>query len=225
MYQITRGYKQGRAVLYYDVVDPVENKTTEMVPKDNIVKMCTEGQISNAKIQWWEGKPIVRCENKQLPLVRVDENGNIIGIATQAVRNGEKVQRDSQIGTQRSTREAVISVADKAVEVGKVSTRRPKRNIAYGGYDPKNVLEKQDLSRTIDLSGLRTIGDMFDYIAKDFRVQQVEKYKAEFGKKVKLDKELSGIGTAQLRAIQYGAATYLMNMLYDEIAEVYMKWQ
>ena len=225
MYQITRGYKQGRAVLYYDVVDPVENKTTEMVPKDNIVKMCTDGQISNAKIQWWEGKPIVRCENKQLPLVRVDENGNIIGIATQAVRSGEKVQRDSQIGTQRSTREAVISVADKAVEVGKVSTRRPKRNIAYGGYDPKNVLEKQDLSRTIDLSGLRTIGDMFDYIAKDFRVQQVEKYKAEFGKKVKLDKELSGIGTAQLRAIQYGAATYLMNMLYDEIAEVYMKWQ
>ena len=187
--------------------------------------MCTDGQISNAKIQWWEGKPIVRCENKQLPLVRVDENGNIIGIATQAVRSGEKVQRDSQIGTQRSTREAVISVADKAVEVGKVSTRRPKRNIAYGGYDPKNVLEKQDLSRTIDLSGLRTIGDMFDYIAKDFRVQQVEKYKAEFGKKVKLDKELSGIGTAQLRAIQYGAATYLMNMLYDEIAEVYMKWQ
>lgn len=225
MYQITRGYKQGRAVLYYDVVDPVENKTTEMVPKNNIVKMCTDGQISNAKIQWWEGKPIVRCENKQLPLVRVDENGNIIGIATQAVRSGEKVQRDSQIGTQRSTREAVISVADKAVEVGKVSTRRPKRNIAYGGYDPKNVLEKQDLSRTIDLSGLRTIGDMFDYIAKDFRVQQVEKYKAEFGKKVKLDRELSGIGTAQLRAIQYGAATYLMNMLYDEIAEVYMKWQ
>ncbi len=225
MYQITRGYKQGRAVLYYDVVDPVENKTTEMVPKDNIVKMCTDGQISNAKIQWWEGKPIVRCENKQLPLVRVDENGNIIGIATQAVRSGERVQRDSQIGTQRSTREAVISVADKAVEVGKVSTRRPKRNIAYGGYDPKNLLEQQDLSRTIDLSGLRTIGDMFDYIAKDFRVQQVKKYKAEFGKKVKLDRELSGIGTAQLRAIQYGAATYLMNMLYDEIAEVYMKWQ
>lgn len=225
MYQITRGYKQGRAVLYYDVVDPVENKTTEMVPKDNIVKMCTDGQISNAKIQWWEGKPIVRCENKQLPLVRVDENGNIIGVATQAVRGGERVQRDSQIGTQRSTREAVISVADKAVEVGKVSTRRPKRNIAYGGYDPKNVLEQQDLSRTIDLSGLRTVGDMFEYIAKDFRVQQVEKYKAEFGKKVKLDKELSGIGTAQLRAIQYGAATYLMNMLYDEIAEVYMKWQ
>ena len=31
MYQITRGYKQGRAVLYYDVVDPVENKTTEIV--------------------------------------------------------------------------------------------------------------------------------------------------------------------------------------------------
>lgn len=225
MYQITRGYKQGRAVLYYDVVDTVENKTTEMVPKDNIVKMCTDGQISNAKIQWWEGKAIVRCENKQLPLVRVDENGNIIGVATQAVRSGERAQRGSQAGTQRSVREAVISVADKAVEVGKVSTRRPKRNIAYGGYDPKNVLEQQDLSRTIDLSGLRTVGDMFEYIAKDFRVQQVEKYKAEFGKKVKLDKELSGIGTAQLRAIQYGAATYLMNMLYDEIAEVYMKWQ
>lgn len=225
MYQISRGYKQGRAVLYYDVVDPIENKTTEMVTKDNIVKMCTDGQISNAKIQWWEGKPIVRCENKHLPLVRVDEKGNIIGAATQAVRGGEKKHRNSQTDNQRSTRETLISVADKTVEVGKMSTRRPKRNIAYGGYDIKNVLEQQDLSRTIDLSGLRTVEDMFDYIAKDFRVQQVEKYKAEFGKKVKLDKELSGIGAMQLKAMQYSAATYLMNMLYDEIAEVYTKWQ
>ena len=70
-----------------------------------------------------------------------------------------------------------------------------------------------------------TVSDLFDYIAKDFRVQQIDKYKAEFGKKVKLDKELKSINQSQLRAIQASAATYLMNMLYDEIAEVYMKWQ
>ena len=215
MYQITRGYKQGRAVLYYDVIDPVENKTNEMVPKDNIVKMCTDGQISNAKIQWWEGKPIVRCENKQLPLVRVDENGNIIGVATQAVRSGDK---------QVHKEEPIISVSDKAVTVGKVSNRRPKRNIAYAGYDIKNVIEQRELSKEIDLSGLQTVGDLFDYIAEDFRVRQSDKYKAEFGKKIKLDKSIKGMNSNQLKAIEYGAATYLMNMIYDEIQQIYMKW-
>lgn len=221
MYQITRGYKQGRAVLFYDIIDPLENKTSEMIPKDNIVKMCTDGQISNAKIQWWEGKPIVRCENKQLLLVRVDENGKIIGAATQAVRGLGKTQGTNY----RGTKEVEISVADKAVVVGKISTRKPKRNTSYAGYDTRYTLEQHEAARTIDLTGLITVGDMFDYIAKDFRVRQVDKYKSEFGKKVKLDKKLKDIGPSQIKAIQYGAATYLMNMVYDEIADIYLKWQ
>lgn len=223
MFNLTKGYKQGRAVMFYDLTPVDGSCAREMVSKDEVVQLCTDGKISNAKIQWWEGKAIIRCDNKQLPLVRVDEKGNIIGVATQAVRGKDK-EHVSVCVTDTRVSEPTVSVADKAVEVGKLSSRKPKRNISYSGYDKSYVIEKQELHSSIDISGLRTVSDLFDYIAKDFRVQQVDKYKAEFGKKVNLDKELADINQSQLRAIQYGAATYLMNMLYDEIAEVYMKW-
>lgn len=224
MFNLTKGYKQGRAVMFYDITPVDGSCAREMVSKDEVVQLCTDGKISNAKIQWWEGKAIVRCDNKQLPLVRVDEKGNIIGVATQAVRGKDKEQGSVCVTATRVS-EPTVSVADKAVEVGKLATKKPKRNIAYGGFDKSCIVEKQELASTIDLTGLRTIGDLFDCIAKDFRVQQVDKYKAEFGKKVKLDRELLSINTVNIKAIQTSVATYLMNMLYDEIAEVYLKWQ
>lgn len=224
MFNLTKGYKQGRAVMFYDLTPVDGSCAREMVSKDEVVQLCTDGKISNAKIQWWEGKPIVRCDNKQLPLVRVDEDGNIIGVATQAVRGKDKEHSGVSVTATRVS-EPTLSIADKAVEVGKVTTRKQKRNTAYGGYDRSYVEDKHELSSNVDLTGLKTVGDLFDNIAKDFRVQQIDKYKAEFGKKIKLDRELSSINSTQLKAIQYGAATYLMNMLYDEIADIYMKWQ
>ena len=197
MFNLTKGYKQGRAVMFYDLTPVDGSCAREMVSKDEVVQLCTDGKISNAKIQWWEGKPIVRCDNKQLPLVRVDERGNIIGVATQAVRSKEH----SNIGiTATRVSEPTVSTADKAVEVGKMTTRKPKRNTTYGGYDKSYIEDKRELSSSIDITGLRTIGDLFDYIAKDFRVQQIDKYKTEFGKKMKLDKELSSINSTQIKA-------------------------
>lgn len=216
MLNIVKGYKQGRAVMFYDLAETDGSLAKEKVEKAIVVKMCDNGEIANAKVQWWEGKAIVRCENKQLPLVRVDENGNVIGVATQAVRGN----------SQAAIAKAVDEKPCKSTVVGKVSTKRStKRNIAYGGYDPKNTMEQIQLNKSIDLSGLETVSDLFDCIAKDFRVQQLDKYKAEFGKKVKLESKLSGIAKTQLRAIEYGAATYLMNMAYEELSEVYLKWK
>lgn len=213
MFNIVKGYKQGRAVMFYDLAETDGSLAKEMVEKASVVKMCDNGEIANAKVQWWEGKAIVRCSDKKLPLVRIDDNGNIIGVAEQAVRNSNNQAIKNE-----------QAVCNNTV-VGKVSTKRAtKRNIAYGGYDRKNLVEKLEINKSVDISGLDTVSDLFDYIAKDFRVQQVEKYKNEFGKKVKLGAKLSSIGQNQLKAIEYGAATYLMNMLYDEIGEVYSKW-
>lgn len=213
MFNIVKGYKQGRAVMFYDLAETDGSLAKEMVEKASVVKMCDNGEIANAKVQWWEGKAIVRCSDKKLPLVRIDDNGNIIGVAEQAVRNSNNQAIKNE-----------QAVCNNTV-VGKVSTKRAtKRNIAYGGYDRKNLVEKLEINKSVDISGLDTVSDLFDCIAKDFRVQQVEKYKNEFGKKVKLGAKLSSIGQNQLKAIEYGAATYLMNMLYDEIGEVYSKW-
>lgn len=221
MYTLTKGYKQGRAVMFYDLSESNGTSVKEMVSKDEVVKLCEDGKISNAKIQWWEGKAIVRCSNKQLPLVKVNDDGAVIGVATQAVRSGS-INTDRADKAVRAS-ENNIDISSKAQVVGKVSNKK-KRNISFSGYNTKNVLEQHTLSKSIDLSGLNTVEDLFDYIARDFRVQQIDKYKAEFGKKIKLDRELSSIGGNQLKAIEYSAATYLMNMLYDEIQEVYMKW-
>lgn len=219
MFTITKGYKLGRAVLFYDLISSEGNCAKQMVSKDNVVQLCTDGQISNAKIQWWEGKPIVRCNNKNLPLVRVDEKGNVIGVAKQAVRNKDKDKDKDKVDIPHE------SIADKAVEVGKLTSRKPKRDISYKGYDTSYVLEKHELYNSVDLTGLKTIGDLFDYIAKDFRVRQADKYKNEFGKKIKLDRDLSSINSNQLKDIQCGVATYLMNMVYEEVSEVYNKWR
>ena len=219
MFEITKGYKQGRAVLFYDLLDPIENKTSEKVSKDNVVQLCTDGKISNAKIQWWEGKAIVRVQNKNLPLVRVDENNNIIGVAYQAVRS------NTNKATNTVKPEPVVDVSSKAKVTGKVSNRKAsKQSIAYAGYDYRNIVEQQELNSSISYDGIDTIEDLFDTIATEFGVKQKESYKAEFAKKVRLDKQIKDMQRSNLLAIQSGMATYLMTMAHNEVNEVFMKY-
>ncbi|MBO5390003.1 MAG: hypothetical protein J6A59_18050 [Lachnospiraceae bacterium] len=219
MFEITRGYKQGRAVLFYDIINPIDNEKKEMVSKAAIVQMCNDGKISNAKIQMWEGKPIVRVQTKELPLVKVDESGNILGVAHQAVRN------TASTVTHRAVTENVVDLSHKAKVVGKLNPKKAaKQDTSYGGYDYKNIVQHQELNRSVSYSGLVTISDLFDKIANEFGLQQKELYKAEIGKKVKLSRELSGINNTEIAAIQSSIATYLMNMAHDEVNKTYIKY-
>lgn len=221
MLYISQGYKQGRAVMFYDLTEMDGNCARKQVPKDEVVKMCTDGQIGNAKIQWWEGKPIVRCDNKKLPLLKLDNEGNIIGAAAHAVRSGEGSNKSVTVHMNETP---VTKELPKSTVVGKLSTKKPKRNTAFDGYNVSNLVEKQEAKSCIDLSGLSTIGDMFDYIAKDFGVRRVDVYKAEFAKKYKIEKPISGINSMELQSLQSSIATYLMNMVYEEIEGIYSKY-
>ena len=221
MWELTKGYKQGRAVMYYDMIDSLDSNKREMVDKDEVVKITEAGQVSNAKIQWWEGKPIVRLQNSTIELVKVDENKVVVGVAQVATRGGQT----STNSIKSEKQEKMVDVSSKAVVVGKVNSKKAsKQNLAYTGYDTNYVVAQQNANNTIDLTGVNTVGDLFVTVAKEFNLRKVDIYLTEFNKKIRLDKPLSSFHNTEVKGLQSSIATYLMNMAHNEINEVYLKY-
>lgn len=219
MLTITRQYKKGRAVILYDLTDALENKTVERVTKDEVVKQCENGQIHNAKIQWWEGKPIVRLQSANVPIVKIDDSGEIIGTAEKAVRGTNKKEASTP------KEQKVTDVSSKGTVIGKINKSRiSKESISYAGYDYRNIVEQQELSKSIDYSKIETLNDLFSNIALEFHLQRTEEYRNQISKKVNLDKKISSLQQSYLAAIQSSMATYMMNMAHDEINKTYIKY-
>jgi len=229
MLEITKGYKVGKAVLFYDLTD-IDSTVKERVSKEDVVKACSDGQISNAKIQWWEGKPIVRCSDKNLPLVKLDDKGNVIGEARRAIRVYSGTGSRSANCTSRKQREDQVptqAVINSTV-VGKLngnSSKKVKPDIHYGGYDKKYKDYQHKLKSTVDLKGLNTVGDLFDKMAEDFRLKNVEAYRNQISKKVDMNKKVVGMNGSHVAAIQESFAIYMMNMAEQELNETYIKYR
>jgi hypothetical protein len=212
MWEIKKGYKVGRAVMFYDLVNLMDNQLREKVSKDEVVKLCESGEVQNTKIQWWEGKPIVRCGNKDLPIVKISEQGEVIGIAETAKRNcssKQSVQAD---------------VSSKAVVIGKLANKKKKEDISYVGYAKENVQEQCKLRSTINYNEIDTVGCLFVTIAKEYKLTRVDEYLKQFAKKMNPDKKLSSMAQSTVASVQGCINTYLMNMAYMEIAEVNKKY-
>lgn len=222
MLEITKGYKVGKAVMFYDLTDCMDKTTTERVPKDQVVKACDDGQISNAKVQWWQGNPIVRCTNKNLPLIKLDNSGNIVGEAQRAIRNASAGMHH----TEHKEVEQPVKIESKVV--GKLNTtggKKVKQDIQYGGYDKKYADYQHQLRSTVDVSKLKTINDLFNMMAADFNLKNVEVYRNQVEKKMSLNKKLEGMHGSQIAAIQESLAVYMMNMASNEINETYIKYR
>lgn len=212
MLEITHGYKVGRAVLFYDLTDPVEHTTKEKVSKEQVVKECENGSISNAKIQWWEGKPIVRCTNKNLPLTRLDNSGNVLGTAQHIFRTTSNTREDKPVEV-------------KSTVVGKVRAKKQRSETAYAGYDLSNRVEQQQLKNTVSTVGLNTVEDLFRMIANDFKLSNTEEYLTQFAKKINTCKRLDSMHSTSIAAMQESIAIYLMNMANIETRNTYMKYR
>lgn len=227
MYRVTRAYKDGRAVMYYDIVDVVEHTTQEKVHKDKIVKLAEDGQIKDCKIQWWEGKSIVRLADKNIPIVKI-ENGQVIEVERRvrgvvnskngAVKNNE---HKNNISTKN---EKIVDMSSQAVVVGKLGTKKPKESTAFG-YDKSIAIEAQHLKSTVRLSEFSTLDDLFTAMAKDFNVKNIEDYRKAISKKVKLDRKISSIAQMEVHRVQDAMCTYLMNMANKETQEAYIKYR
>lgn len=221
MFEITKGYKQGRAVMYYDLLDPMEGKTQEQVPKLTVVQLCNEGQVSNATIQMWEGKPIVRVKSN-IPLMKLGDNGEVLGYTEKVIRN----TGTNTGSTKRVHKEEVVNAPMPSSKVmGKVNPRKAfKENTAFTGYDRKHMVEHQELNKEVNYKGMKTLNDLFNVIAADFGAHDVELYRSEVSKKIKLDRDIEGINRSELLSIQNSIAMYIMNMVYGEIQKTYLKY-
>lgn len=207
---IVKGYKQGRAVMFYDITAIDGSCAKSMIPKDEIVKMCGEGLIGNAKIQWWEGKPIVRVADKNLPIVKLDDAGHECGVVEKATRNTKSgFTQPKEIKT-------------VAITTSKPARRKKLDETIYTGYAVDN---SHKLASEINYTEINTVGDLFDLMAKEFGVRNAEKYKANFGKKVNLSMDIRKNTQSIVLSIQDSMATYLMNMANLEIRDTYMKYK
>jgi hypothetical protein len=216
MSTIIKGYKQGRAVTFYDVSE--DNGTVqEMVSKESVVKMCDAGKISNAKVQWWQGNPIVRC-NDNIPLAKIDTDGNIIGIANKTVR---KAVESVAVANRQAVSQPEASPVQQTV---KVATQPVIRKAALTGYDPKHIREQRKAAMDNNISEAKTLADVFNHIADDFCVKYIDGYRKQISSKMKLDREVANISATELKQIEYMFATYLMNMKYEEVQESYIKY-
>lgn len=220
MYQITKGYKKGRGVSFYDLSDDSGVLFAEKVEKEKIVDLCSNGKILNAKIQWWEGKPIVRLQGSNIPLVKLDTDGNVAGEAKRIVRN-----TSAQVNNAPEQKEVIKDMTSNSQVIGKLNNKKAfKKNTAYAGYDSRNLAEQSGVKQGINFMVFKTVGDMVDAMMTEFKVNNKNEYKKEISKKVKMDKELSSMNTAIINSLASSIATYLMNMAMEELNNTYLKY-
>ena len=210
MITLTKGYKQGRAVMFYDAFDELKQKHYTKVPKDDVVKFCSNGLISNAKVQWWQGKAIVRLSNN-IPLVKLTQDG--------LEENVNKSTRSKSLSALAETKSAEPAVAH-------TGTKRKKRisETDYSSYMIEDIQKKQELKSTVSFSGIITISELFDTIANDFRLRNTDKYKQSFASKIDINKKLSDMSPDYKATLIDNIAVYLMNMANIEIRDVYIKY-
>lgn len=216
--ELVKGYKCGRAVMFYDVHDPIENKTVRM-PKDTVAELCKSGKIGNAKVQMWDGKPIIRVKG-EIPVAKLDSNGNV----------GENVQPQRRSGNTNVVRKPEIEepIQDANVHatvVGKINNKAVrKKETVYAGYDMNNIYEQRKLNSEVDYSRVKTLNDLFNMIAGDVGVKDTDSYRKSFGKKVDLSTEVNRIDHNKMLWIQSEMVVYLVNMRQIELRSIWLKY-
>lgn len=222
MYIITQGYKKGRAVSFYDLFDTETKITSERVTKDEVVKLCESGQVKDTKIQWWEGKPIVRCSNKDLPIVKISDDGEVVGQIQIATRNHNKEVVKQEVEVQPT-----LDISDKGIVVGNMKQRKKRETIFPGisGYDRSHQIKQHELKSTVSHKDIDTVEDLFMLMATDYGLKEKELYLSEFSKKIDVSKKLASLAAGYISAIQNSANNYLMNMRNKETNELFIKYR
>lgn len=226
MYEITKGYKQGRSVLFYDITDVMSKETQEKVDKDTVVKLAEAGEVKDTKIQWWQGKAIVRS-NTKFDILKLNDSGEVVGQAPVVTRSRSGVKSAAQVCKEvydMYPPENSIDVSDKATVVGSIKTKRKRNEKVFAGYDMANVREVRENKPNFKFDKDSTIGNMVLDMIKDFGLKDTETYYQQLAKKVDMNKKVETTNKAMVAGIQRSVATYLMNMANLETRETYLKY-
>lgn len=226
MYEITKGYKQGRSVLFYDITDVMSKETREKVDKDTVVKLAEAGEVKDTKIQWWQGKAIVRS-NTKFNILKLNDSGEVVGQAPVVTRSRSGVKSAAQVCKEvydMYPPENSIDVSDKATVIGSIKTKRNRNEKVFAGYDMANVREVRENKPNFKFDKDSTIGNMVLDMIKDFGLKDTETYYQQLAKKVDMNKKVETTNKAMVAGIQRSVATYLMNMANLETRETYLKY-
>lgn len=226
MYEITKGYKQGRSVLFYDITDVMSKETQEKVDKDTVVKLAEAGEVRDTKIQWWQGKAIVRSSTK-FNILKLNDSGEVVGQAPVVTRSRSGVKSAAQVCKEvydMYPPENSIDVSDKATVIGSIKTKRKRNEKVFAGYDMANVREVRENKPNFKFDKDSTIGNMVLDMIKDFGLKDTETYYQQLAKKVDMNKRVETTNKAMVAGIQRSVATYLMNMANIETRETYLKY-
>ena len=226
MYEITKGYKQGRSVLFYDITDVMSKETREKVDKDTVVKLAEAGEVKDTKIQWWQGKAIVRS-NTKFNILKLNDSGEVVGQAPVVTRSRSGVKSAAQVCKEvydMYPPENSIDVSDKATVIGSIKTKRKRNEKVFAGYDMANVREVRENKPNFKFDKDSTIGNMVLDMIKDFGLKDTETYYQQLAKKVDMSKKVETTNKAMVAGIQRSVATYLMNMANLETRETYLKY-
>lgn len=226
MYEITKGYKQGRSVLFYDITDVMSKETREKVDKDTVVKLAEAGEVRDTKIQWWQGKAIVRSSTK-FNILKLNDSGEVVGQAPVVTRSRSGVKSAAQVCKEvydMYPPENSIDVSDKATVIGSIKTKRKRNEKVFAGYDMANVREVRENKPNFKFDKDSTIGNMVLDMIKDFGLKDTETYYQQLAKKVDMNKKVETTNKAMVAGIQRSVATYLMNMANLETRETYLKY-
>lgn len=226
MYEITKGYKQGRSVLFYDITDVMSKETREKVDKDTVVKLAEAGEVKDTKIQWWQGKAIVRS-NTKFDILKLNDSGEVVGQAPVVTRSRSGVKSAAQVCKEvydMYPPENSIDVSDKATVIGSIKTKRKRNEKVFAGYDMANVREVRENKPNFKFDKDSTIGNMVLDMIKDFGLKDTETYYQQLAKKVDMSKKVETTNKAMVAGIQRSVATYLMNMANLETRETYLKY-
>lgn len=226
MYEITKGYKQGRSVLFYDITDVMSKETQEKVDKDTVVKLAEAGEVRDTKIQWWQGKAIVRSSAK-FDILKLNDSGEVVGQAPVVTRSRSGVKSAAQVCREvydMYPPENHIDVSDKATVVGNIKPKRKRNEKVFAGYDMANVREVRENKPNFKFDVNSTIGSMVMDMIKDFGLKDTETYYQQLAKKVDMNKKVETANKAMVAGIQRSVATYLMNMANLETRETYLKY-
>lgn len=226
MYEITKGYKQGRSVLFYDITDVMSKETREKVDKDTVVKLAEAGEVKDTKIQWWQGKAIVRS-NTKFDILKLNDSGEVVGQAPVVTRSRSGVKSAAQVCKEvydMYPPENSIDVSDKATVVGSIKTKRKRNEKVFAGYDMANVREARENKPDFKFDADSTIGSMIMDMIKDFGLKDTTTYYQQLAKKMDMNKKVTIANKAMVVGIQRSVATYLMNMANLETRETYLKY-
>lgn len=226
MYEITKGYKQGRSVLFYDITDVMSKETREKVDKDTVVKLAEAGEVKDTKIQWWQGKAIVRS-NTKFDILKLNDSGEVVGQAPVVTRSRSGVKSAAQVCKEvydMYPPENSIDVSDKATVVGSIKTKRKRNEKVFAGYDMANVREARENKPDFKFDADSTIGSMIMDMIKDFGLKDTTTYYQQLAKKMDMNKKVTTANKAMVVGIQRSVATYLMNMANLETRETYLKY-